>query len=189
MRLVPLSADGRVTAVALTPTAPGRLRVVLEPDADGVGVVALGLGAPWPVGRLSGVDAAAYGPVLGQLGTHGLRGTCPARVTDGGALVLELAPATGCVFGNSPDGLVLLAGERTVTVTREEHHQDVLAGRGGRVAVELRRCTIGAGKYAGQPGVEVALDGRRVGELTRLMSERYLDVYGLDSNKDGVACE
>jgi hypothetical protein len=69
---------------------------------------------------------------------RGLRGTCPARVTNGGALVLDLAPAAGCVFDNSPDGLVLLPAERTVTVTREEHHQDVLAGYGGRLAVGLR---------------------------------------------------
>jgi hypothetical protein len=145
MRLVPLSTDGRVTAVGSTAPAPGSLRVVLEPDVAGVGVVALGRGMPRPVGRLSGDDAAAYGPVLGQLGTRGLRGTCPARVTDAGTLVLELAPAADCVFGNSPDGLVLLPAERTVTVTREEHHQDVLAGRAGRVAVGLRRCTITAG--------------------------------------------
>jgi len=68
---------------------------------------------------------------------------------------------------------VLLAAERTVTVTREEHHQDVLAGRAGPTIAELRPCTITAGKHAGQDGLEVVLDGRRVGELTRLMAQRY----------------
>jgi hypothetical protein len=68
---------------------------------------------------------------------------------------------------------VLLEGERTVTVTREEHHQDVLAGRSGSTIAELRSCTITAGKHAGQDGLEVLLDGRRVGELTRLMAQRY----------------
>ena len=68
---------------------------------------------------------------------------------------------------------VLLAAERTVTVTREEHHQDVLAGRIGPAIAELRPCTIAAGKHAGQDGLEVLLDGRRVGELTRLMAQRY----------------
>ena len=72
-----------------------------------------------------------------------------------------------------PDGLVLLAAERTVTVTREEHHQDALAGRTGRVVVELRPCMITSGKHAGRDGVEVTLDGRRVGELTWLMAQRY----------------
>jgi hypothetical protein len=72
-----------------------------------------------------------------------------------------------------PDGLVLLAAERTVTVTREEHHQDVLAGRTGRVVVELRPCMITSGKHAGRDGLEGTLDGRRVGELTWLMAQRY----------------
>ncbi len=72
-----------------------------------------------------------------------------------------------------PGELVLLAAERTVTVTREEHHQDVLAGRTGPTIAELRPCTITAGKHAGQDGLEVVLDGRRVGELTRLMAQRY----------------
>lgn len=69
---------------------------------------------------------------------------------------------------------LLLAAERAVTVTREEHHQDVLAGRHGPAVVELRPCVIGTGKHAGQRGVEVLLDGHRVGELTRQMSLRYL---------------
>lgn len=69
---------------------------------------------------------------------------------------------------------LLLAAERAVTVTREEHHQDVLAGRHGPAVVELRPCVIGTGKHAGQRGVEVLLDRHRVGELTRQMSLRYL---------------
>jgi hypothetical protein len=75
--------------------------------------------------------------------------------------------------GSIPTDLVLLAAERAVTVTREEHHQDVLSGRAGRAVVELRPCTIASGKHAGQDGLEVVLDGRRVGELTRLMAQRY----------------
>ena len=72
-----------------------------------------------------------------------------------------------------PGDLVLLAAERTVTVTREEHHQDVPGGRTGPTIAELRPCTITAGKHAGRDGLEVVLDGRRVGELTRLMAQRY----------------
>ncbi len=78
--------------------------------------------------------------------------------------------------GSLPTDLVLLAAERAVTVTREEHHQDVLSGRTGRAVVELRPCPITSGKHAGQDGLEVALDGRRVGELTRLMAQRYRPV-------------
>jgi hypothetical protein len=80
------------------------------------------------------------------------------------------------IDGSIPTDLVLLAAERAVTVTREEHHQDVLAGRTGRTVVELRPCPIASGKHAGQDGLEVALDGRRVGELTRLMAQRYRPV-------------
>jgi hypothetical protein len=78
--------------------------------------------------------------------------------------------------GSIPTDLVLLAAERAVTVTREEYHQDVLSGRTGRAVVELRPCPIASGKHAGQDGLEVALDGRRVGELTRMMAQRYRPV-------------
>lgn len=80
---------------------------------------------------------------------------------------------------NSSAGLEMLESEVTVTVTREEHHQSVLArysvGAGAQrhVAVELGWCTISSGKYRGQPAVEVRLDGHRVGELTHAMSQRY----------------
>ncbi len=64
----------------------------------------------------------------------------------------------------------MLDGERSVVVTGEEHHQDVLwcyqpeRGRSRRVVIEL--VPIG-------PRLEARLDGQRVGELTALMSQRY----------------
>ncbi len=72
---------------------------------------------------------------------------------------------------NSTLGLTMLDGDRKVVVTGEEHHQDVLwaytphAGRARRVAVEL--------VPTGGRRIEARLDGRRVGELTALMSQRY----------------
>lgn len=42
-----------------------------------------------------------------------------------------------------------------------------------RVAVELGFAPIRHGRYAGLRGIEVRLDGTRVGELTALMSRRY----------------
>src|SRR5262245_33485999 len=80
---------------------------------------------------------------------------------------------------NSTAGLVMVTGDTAVTVTREEHHQNALAryapapGGERRVAVELTWCVIASGKYKGKHAVEVRLDGRRVGELTYLMSQRY----------------
>lgn len=80
---------------------------------------------------------------------------------------------------NPSAGLVMLSGEVAVTVTREEHHQAALAryavpaGAERHVAVELAWCRIATGKYKGQRAIEVRLDGKRVGELTFLMSDRY----------------
>ncbi|WP_220188229.1 hypothetical protein, partial [Pseudonocardia pini] len=77
----------------------------------------------------------------------------------------------------APTGFV--EGGRAVTVTREEHHQDVLTRVPlGRTVAELGFCTIGAGKYRGSRGVEVRLAGSRVGELTFRMSERYAELVG-----------
>jgi hypothetical protein len=83
------------------------------------------------------------------------------------------------MFENSPAGLRMMAAEVSVTVTREEQHQGVLAlypvrpGEQRTVAVELAWCRITSGKYRGQQAIEVRLDGNRVGELTYLMSQRY----------------
>ncbi|SEQ30582.1 hypothetical protein [Lentzea albida] len=83
---------------------------------------------------------------------------------------------------NSAAGLVMVPGEVTVTVTGEQHHQDVLSryavpdGVTRHVAVNLTWCAIASGKYRGHRGIEVRLDGYRVGELTFLMSQRYAPV-------------
>jgi hypothetical protein len=83
------------------------------------------------------------------------------------------------VVEESPMGLTMLSGDVAVSVTREEHHQAVLArysvavGSQRNMAAELGWCTIGSGKYRGQRAIEVRLDGQRVGELTYLMSQRY----------------
>ncbi|WP_436494221.1 hypothetical protein [Actinokineospora sp. HUAS TT18] len=80
---------------------------------------------------------------------------------------------------NSSAGLVMLDPGVAVTVTREEHHQRALSRYPitsdvpRRVAVELRWCTIQAGKHQGHRAIEVHLDGHRVGELTYAMSQRY----------------
>lgn len=81
---------------------------------------------------------------------------------------------------NSQHGLTLLAPDHEVVATREEHHQQALApwaprgdGRPRRVAVELRFARITHGSHAGRSGLEILLEGQRVGELTLRMSERY----------------
>jgi hypothetical protein len=91
-------------------------------DAD-AGVVGFGRGTPRPVGRLGGHDAA------------------PAAHCLFGNVIRTEQPPPGGVHSSDmrwPGELVLLAAERTVAVTREEHHQDVLGGRHGRMAVALQ---------------------------------------------------
>ncbi|MGE0296334.1 hypothetical protein [Pseudonocardia sp.] len=77
-----------------------------------------------------------------------------------------------------PD-LDLLPADRSVTLTGEQHHQHALAAYAPfprEVVVELGWCRIASGKYAGRRGVEARLGGRRIGELTFRMSERYAPV-------------
>jgi hypothetical protein len=84
------------------------------------------------------------------------------------------------VISNSTSGLTVLAPERDVTVVEEEHHQDVLArwapepgGAPRPIVVELQQAPVARGTYAGRPGIEVLIRGRRVGALTFRMAQRY----------------
>ena len=83
---------------------------------------------------------------------------------------------------NSVAGLDMLAAEVYVTVNHQRHHQYALeryrVDPGGRrhVAVELGWCVIREGRHSGENALEVRLDGRRIGELTYLMSQRYAPV-------------
>lgn len=77
----------------------------------------------------------------------------------------------------------MLPAERQVTVTGEERHQEELselmraAPPGTDLAsayASLAVCSITKGKYAGERGIEVLIEGRRVGELTKMQSDRHL---------------
>ena len=96
---------------------------------------------------------------------------------------------------HAPEGSVPLSPEWSTTVTGEEDHQDVLrelapAGTGPErwETATLGFCTIAKGKYAGQQAIEVRLGGRRVGQLTRAMSERYEKLVrdALDAGKTPI---
>ncbi|QJY45029.1 hypothetical protein [Pseudonocardia broussonetiae] len=87
----------------------------------------------------------------------------------------------GTMLENSTDGLTLLDAAHTVVVAGVEHHQPVLAPWAPfadelprHVAVELRPAPVTIGYDAGRPGVEVLLDGWRIGELAPTPAERYL---------------
>jgi hypothetical protein len=83
---------------------------------------------------------------------------------------------------SSAPGLAVLEPRRTILVTQVEDHQDILAPHAPvdserhDVLVELAFCTVSAGMYAGSRGIEVRLDGYRVGELTPTMSHRYAEL-------------
>lgn len=162
------------------------------------------------VGYLERELAADYQPVLRWLGERGRLGSCPARVTGGGAkfygiyLHLAEARAVGMAVGaidpivaQRTAGTVLLCGDRTCTVTREEDHQDVLAAYAPRKGQDVRAvvatlgfCTVDRGKHRGAEVIGVHLDGRRVGQLTKLMSERYEGVVrGFLAQGLRVTCE
>lgn len=74
---------------------------------------------------------------------------------------------------NSPAGLTLLAPDRTVVGTRGEFHRSarqayapLADGRPRNVVVELAFTPIEAEHQRGRRGIEIRLDGERVGELT-----------------------
>lgn len=92
---------------------------------------------------------------------------------------------------NSTRGLTLLDAAHTVVVTGVGQYQGVLApwapgpdGRPRLVAVELFPATVDRGGHVGRRGIEVRIDGRRAGELTPAMAQRYLPDVD-DTLRDG----
>jgi hypothetical protein len=77
------------------------------------------------------------------------------------------------------DDVVSMTGPWLARVSGEEAHQDVLGelvptvGGEQTITATLAFCTVRKGKYAGQRAVEVRISGRRVGELSRVLSDRY----------------
>lgn len=136
-----------------------------------------------PVGYLAREHALLYQPVLRSLESKGKVGWCPARIMGGGnryyGIWLHLSPPELMVCQNRADDLEVLDADWHVTVVGEERHQEVLervaAGRRSTpMFVSLERCTIERGKYKGEEGVEIRVDGESVGELTKAMVDRYV---------------
>ncbi|WP_409181194.1 DUF4236 domain-containing protein [Amycolatopsis sp. VS8301801F10] len=202
-----LSADGRVAIVGEAHYQPALQRaarriaagegfdqhlpavalLVPEPqnphDLHAVRVDAVNPAGTETVGYLSRADARRYQPVLRALAQSGYAGTCPARITGGGngrhyGMYLHLAGPDALEIANLAAEADLLEPERTVTVTKEENHQETLRRyHSGAprtiVAAELAPSTVSSGKHKGSYAIEVRLDGQRVGELTAAMSARY----------------
>jgi hypothetical protein len=94
---------------------------------------------------------------------------------------LETAlPAPRSAPDNPTHGLTPIRGDHDVVVTGQEHHQDALSpyapladGTDRRIVVELVLAPIRRGSHAGELGIEVLLDGQRIGELNHDNAQRY----------------
>ncbi|WIY04689.1 hypothetical protein QRX60_12870 [Amycolatopsis mongoliensis] len=194
MRLV---AGGKAFGTNFEEHFPATAVLVPEPenpwDGNAVRVDVLLGDRPLKVGYLSSTWAEEYQPELLKLRAEGALGTCPARITGGGAkfygIYLHVARPDELRARKEPedpivakltDSDVLLRSAWSCTVTKEENHQDVLSGfaPAGKqeyreVVASLAFCTIESGKYRGRRAIEVRLGDRRVGQLTYAMTERY----------------
>jgi hypothetical protein len=208
------AARGEVAGEEFDEHLPVTAALTPEPgnkwDHQAVRVDVLIGGRPFKVGYLPRELAAEYQPSLLALAERGLVGTCAARIAGGGEKFYgiylhlsrprDLRVALGLAepfVAHRTDGAVLLRNDWSCTVTQEHAHQDVLArhapvpgGEPRAVIASLSFCRIESGKYRGQEAIEVRLDGARVGQLTRAMSQRYGDrVRALTGQGLAVTCE
>lgn len=207
-------AGGRAFGTAFEEHLPVTAVLVPEPenrwDENAVRVDVLVGTRSRTVGYLSRSWAEDYQPELLKFQAEGALGTCPARVTGGGekfyGIYLHVArpedlrarrEPEDAVVAELTDTDVLLRNDWSCTVTKEEDHQDVLRGfaPAGKqeyreVVASLTFCPIETGKYRGQKAIEVRLGGRRVGQLTYAMTERYRAIVEQFLNRNlNVRCE
>ena len=138
------------------------------------------------VGYLDRSTASEFQPIVHDFESRGLLPICCALVNGGFirsngtrgyfGVILMLAPAAECAMSNTiTDDHMLHPGDRTVTVTREEHYQGPLERYGPDVAVWVTLHWRDSGdphaKSSSRPVIEVRLDGECVGFLTAKMSE------------------
>lgn len=135
------------------------------------------------VGYLPRELAAEYQSGLLAMLQRGEYGWCPGRIMGGRrksyGIWLHLAPAgPNLLFANDFTGIELLDADHMVTVSgfdpitlpyplRADSRLPTLTGT-------LSVGQVAKGKYAGQPCLEVLVDGRRIGALTAKMTERYM---------------
>jgi hypothetical protein len=139
------------------------------------------------VGHLPRELARDYqGPLL-ELTARGEVGWCPGRIMGGGdrnyGIHLQVATPSCLLLSNGcPPGARLLEAEERVMVARKETNQEALdayrprRGSKSRVYVQLRHRQIGTGNDTRQV-IETHIDGKRVGQLTPLMSDRYSRLF------------
>ena len=141
------------------------------------------------VGNLSQEDGARYFPVLAPMRVNGTLLRAPARVwaraADGtvyARVTLTLPEPSGLHPSNplpSSPFVVIPAG-RGMQVTKEEEHMDVLAGHVLRGAGEVNHVAVTLRSIneirprSSYEAVQVELDGKRVGVLSKVQSAKLL---------------
>lgn len=142
-------------------------------------------------GETVGYIARDLAPLMRQrlewVESQGLVATCHARIVGGsrdkphyGIVVYCSEALNGYANERPAEPLVMLPGNRMTTVSGEENHQEVLEPyapqRPDQVAyvyATLGWCDVVKGKHKGTQAIEARVDGRRVGQLTHAMTERY----------------
>ena len=149
------------------------------------------------VGFLPRDTAAAYHPALADLAERGEYLQIEARVwaheEDGdvrGSVTLILPPPDGVQSFNEPpdEPHQVWPHGGAIQVTCEEQHMDVLgrfvSDRDRHLAVTLHAIDVQkTPRSTAYRAVEVRLDGQRVGELTKGMSEKVIDVVDFIAGK------
>jgi|GEM_PF-1728665 len=144
------------------------------------------------VGYLAREIAPRWQPQLLTLAKERQTAFCPAMVyrdNHGGfQVVLRLAePENAFLWNAVPSGAVAVGAEQMATLIGVHRHQEVLATIPDIfVWATLSPGKVWAGKYAGASTIDVAIDGKIVGQLNASQGARYSPVLNAGSL---VACE
>lgn len=153
------------------------------------------------LGYISSEEAEKYYPEIARVCASGAVAETVARLYVVGDLfspdpgmhihIALLEPGLNVPLNNPPtDGWALIPYGGAIQVTKEADHFDVLqdyvpASGKGMLLVTLHKANLGVKKT--RVGVEVRLDGQRIGELTKASGEKilpaieHLDAQGLDT--------
>jgi hypothetical protein len=153
--------------------------LVPEPgNPDDPNAVAVTVGGEL-VGYLPATAAKTWQPVLVRAWGVGRFVTCSGSVSGGGpqrsyGIFLTVCRPIEVEFVvEAPGGTWPVVGSASVTVVGEEEHAGSLAGLRPHAGVAATLHPVRSHSEAGEPVLEVRIDGNRVGELTPAMSGRY----------------
>lgn len=175
---------------------PIEVELVPEPrnrhDRNAVALVGVYGGRREIVGYLARQIAPQWQPRLLEMQQQGQTAFCSAMVyrnsDPGFQVVLRLADPEEAFFWNGvPRGAVALDAERMASAIGVHRHQDALGVvPDGLMWATLAAGEVWSGKYAGDPTIDVSIEGVVVGQLNASQGARYSPVLEMGSP---VACE